>query len=209
MKKVLALLLLFYAVTMAHGQIIRNSSFVSTEQGTEYFTLCEPGYQAPVYMDTNDYPGVIRAAKDLITDIGRVTGTEPALKTGHLPSEGKVVIAGTMGKNTIIDKLIKKKKIDRSALAGKRETFIITLVEKPIRGIDRALVIAGSDKRGTIYGLYEVSAQIGVSPWYWWADVPVKKKSNIYIKPGVYSPGEPAVRYRGIFINDEAPALSG
>ena len=83
------------------------------------------------------------------------------------------------------------------------------MIEKPLHGIDYALVIAGSDKRGTIYGIYEVSRQIGVSPWYWWADVPVKKKDSIYVKPGVYSCGEPAVRYRGIFINDEAPALSG
>src|SRR5690606_2334172 len=73
--------------------------------------------------------------------------------------------------------------------------------------IDEALVIAGSDKRGTIYGIYELSRQIGVSPWYYWADVPARKSKNIYIKRGIYTAGEPAVEYRGIFINDEEPAL--
>ncbi len=92
---------------------------------------------------------------------------------------------------------------------GKREKFIITLVDNPSSGIEKALVIAGSDKRGTIYGIYELSKQIGVSPWYWWADVPVMQQKNLYVQPGIYTDGEPAVRYRGIFINDEAPAFQG
>ena len=75
--------------------------------------------------------------------------------------------------------------------------------------LNSALVIAGSDKRGTIYGIYDLSEKIGVSPWYWWADVPVKKQSNLYVLPVAILQGEPKVKYRGIFINDEAPALSG
>ena len=76
-------------------------------------------------------------------------------------------------------------------------------------GIRSALVIAGSDKRGTIFGIYDVSEQIGVSPWYWWADVPVPHRAALFIKPGRYIEGEPAVKYRGIFLNDEAPSLTG
>jgi hypothetical protein len=76
-------------------------------------------------------------------------------------------------------------------------------------GIESALVIAGSDKRGTIYGIYDLSEQMGVSPWYWWADVPVAKKENVFVMPGTFTKGEPAVKYRGIFINDEAPCLTG
>ncbi len=78
-----------------------------------------------------------------------------------------------------------------------------------IDGADHVMVVAGSDKRGTIYGVYEISRQIGVSPWYWWADVPVRQQENLFVKPGVYTDGEPQVRYRGIFINDEAPAFQG
>lgn len=109
----------------------------------------------------------------------------------------------------IIRQLIKDKKISEKELAGKNEKYIISLLEHPQKGIARALVIAGSDKRGTIYGIYELSRQMGVSPWYWWADVPTVHRENVYIRPGSYSDGEPKVKYRGIFLNDEAPALSG
>ncbi|MFC2139009.1 glycosyl hydrolase 115 family protein, partial [Bacteroidota bacterium] len=87
--------------------------------------------------------------------------------------------------------------------------YIIEVIENPLPEVDRALVIAGSDKRGTIFGMFDVSAEMGVSPWYFWADVPVKTKENVYVKPGRFSKGEPKVKYRGIFLNDEAPALSG
>ena len=70
-------------------------------------------------------------------------------------------------------------------------------------------MIAGSDKRGTIYGIYDVSEQIGVSPWYWWADVPVQHQDALFVKPGAYVQGPPVVKYRGIFLNDEAPSLTG
>ena len=77
-----------------------------------------------------------------------------------------------------------------------------------MQGVENALVIIGSDKRGTIYGIYDLSEQMGVSPWYWWGDVPVQKKTNVYVKAGKYQQGEPSVKYRGIFLNDEAPDLS-
>ncbi len=83
------------------------------------------------------------------------------------------------------------------------------VIDKPFKGIDKALVIAGSDKRGAAYGTFEISKQMGVSPWYWWADVPVKKKDAIYIKKNIFLRDHPLVKYRGIFLNDEAPALSG
>lgn len=73
----------------------------------------------------------------------------------------------------------------------------------------RRVSITGSDRRGTIYGIYELSRQIGVSPWYWWADAPIAKHPYIYVKAGDYTDGEPAVKYRGIFINDESPSFTG
>ncbi|NJK98213.1 MAG: glycosyl hydrolase, partial [Bacteroidales bacterium] len=106
-----------------------------------------------------------------------------------------------------IDQLVKSKKLDVKDIEGQWETFLIQVVEKPMAGVDRALVIAGSDKRGTIYGIYDVSEQIGISPWYWWSDVPVAHKEALWVKPGRYVQS-PSVKYRGIFINDEAPALS-
>jgi hypothetical protein len=98
---------------------------------------------------------------------------------------------------------------DTAPIAGKWESFLIQAVPKPLPGVAGALVIAGSDKRGTIYGIYDLSEQIGVSPWYWWADVPVGHRDALFVKPGRFVQGEPAIKYRGIFLNDEAPALSG
>src|SRR5690606_26788754 len=120
-----------------------------------------------------------------------------------------LIIVGTLGESSLIGQLVKDGKIKASELEGKWEKFLIVPVKNPMEGVDNALVIVGSDKRGTIFGMFELSGQMGVSPWYWWADVPVKVRKNIYVKSGKHTIGEPDVKYRGIFINDEAPALSG
>jgi len=170
------------------------------------FPLVEPAKPTSLFTSDNDYPGVLRAAGDLQQDIERVTNTKPQLLSSK-PSGKEVVLIGTIGKSEIIDELISKGKLKVSDVKGKWESFVTTVIDKPMDGVERALVIAGSDKRGTIYGIYDLSKQIGVSPWYWWADVPPKKSSSLYIQPGRYVQGEPPVKYRGIFINDEEPAL--
>src|SRR5690606_11291389 len=116
---------------------------------------------------------------------------------------------GTVGHSALLDQLVKAGRIDVSEIEGKWEAHLNQVVDNPWPGIERALVIAGSDKRGTIYGIYELSEQIGVSPWYFWADVPVEQRDALYVQAGRRVQGEPAVKYRGIFINDEAPALTG
>jgi hypothetical protein len=183
-----------------------TESFISTESGA--FTIYIKGKCAPLLVSSKEWPGVIRAFKDLQSDIGKVTSSIPEIYTDQIPKSKEVIIAGTIGKSNFIDDLIRKKKIDISGVEGKWETFVIQLVKKPFKGVKKALIIAGSDKRGTIYGIYEVSRQIGVSPWYWWADVPVEKKDAVYVKTGRYSDGPPSVKYRGIFLNDEAPDLT-
>jgi hypothetical protein len=161
-----------------------------------------------IYVDANDHAGVVRAAGDLQADVARVTRRTPAI-TNRIPSGGNLIIVGTIGKSATIDRLIREKKIDVSSVAGKWESFLIQVVSRPLPGVANGLIIAGSDKRGTIYGIYDLSEQIGVSPWYWWADVPTQPRSAIFVKPGRHVQGPPAVKYRGIFLNDEAPALSG
>lgn len=151
-----------------------------------------------IFVDNNDCKGVLTAAKNLATDINKVCGSATDIVTN---SSNAQIIAGTIGHSQAIDKIMKQRKSDMKQLKGKREMFIIT-----VEG--NQLVIAGSDRRGTIYGIYELSRQIGVSPWYYWADTPIEKHSRIYINKGVYTDGEPAVRYRGIFLNDEAPCLT-
>ncbi len=145
---------------------------------------------ATIGYSDQEYEGVKMAIQNLRQDMQRVLGSLPAES-----SDAPTILIGTVGKNKEIDKL------KLSDLKGKREKFIITTV-------GRQLVIAGSDKRGTIYGIYELSRQLGVSPWYWWADAPVVAHDNAYILPGSFTDGEPAVEFRGIFLNDEAPCLT-
>ncbi|WP_263355228.1 glycosyl hydrolase 115 family protein [Acidicapsa acidisoli] len=182
---------------------------MSTTPSKDGFTLAAGGHTAMIDVDRGDYPGVIRAAHDLQADIERVTGLSPHYLNDKESARGEVVLIGTISKSAIIDRLIREHRLDVSTVQGKWESTLVQVVEKPMPGVARALVIAGSDKRGTIFGIYDLSEQIGVSPWYWWADVPVVHKNALYITTGRYIQGEPAVKYRGIFLNDEAPALTG
>jgi hypothetical protein len=178
--------------------------------GAGAFALVQGGAAAPLLVCPADWPGVVRAVGDLSDDIKRVTYVQSAvIQKVSGPRDQDVVLIGTIGKSAEIDDLIRRHKLDVSGLAGKWESAVTTIVDHPIRGIRRALVIAGIDKRGTIFGIYDLSEQIGVSPWYWWADVRVPHRSQLYVEPGRHMQEEPAVKYRGIFLNDEAPSLTG
>jgi hypothetical protein len=185
--------------------------YVTTDWHTGDFSLVKQKVAAPLYVDTSDYPGVIRAVGDLQQDILRVSGTSPAILNSPHPhiSGTRPVIIGTLGRSAAIDELIRAGKLDTRPIAGKWESFMIQVVESPFPNVAQCLVIAGSDKRGTIYGIYDLSEQIGVSPWYWWADVPAVHRDVLSVKAGKYIQGPPAVKYRGIFLNDEAPSLTG
>ena len=173
------------------------------------FAIVARAAASSIYFDSADYPGVLRAAGDLQGDIALVTGVTPAMTNSKSDLPTHAIIIGTIGKSPIIDALVRGGKINVAAIAGKWESFLTQVVPNPLPGVASALVIAGSDKRGTIFGIYDLSEQIGVSPWYWWADVPVHHKDALFVKPGAYVQGPPAVKYRGIFLNDEAPSLSG
>ena len=154
----------------------------------------------------NDMATIRLAAHALLKDIKSVSGATATLTSdaGFLKKADTArpaILVGTIGHSAAIDQLVKQKRINGNLLKGKREKFIITLT-------DGQLVIAGSDRRGTIYGIYELSQQMGVSPWYDWADVPIEHHDSIFVNKGIYTDGEPAVRYRGIFLNDEAPCLT-
>jgi hypothetical protein len=184
-------------------------SYVSVVRHPGAFTLSAEGKSAPIWVSAHDYPGVTRIARLLQQDIRRVSDAEPALLSDGSALTKEMVLVGTLGKSPVIDRLVREKKINAEKVSGRWETFLIQTVDRPMKGVDHALVIAGSDKRGTMYGMLDLSLHIGVSPWYWWADVVPEKRKEIYILPGRYTNGEPKVKYRGIFINDEAPALTG
>lgn len=160
-----------------------------------------------ILFDSTDNKGVLRAVKNLITDFQKVTGTSPIIV--NRSDKNVKLIVGTLDNSELIKTLVENGDIKAEELKGKREKYIITIVKNALGSGQSALVIAGSDKRGAIYGVYELSKQIGVSPWYYWADVPVAKRNSIYIKKGIYTDGEPSVKLRGIFLNDEAPCLTG
>jgi hypothetical protein len=150
-----------------------------------------------------------RAAELISQDLEMLTGQKTTIITTWPKSSDHLIIIGSVDSSEIIKQLAAEKKIQINGLTGQWEKFLIQTVKDPVRGIRNALIITGSDKRGTAYAVFELSKQMGVSPWYWWADVPVKKKKEIYIQNGQYVDGSPSVKYRGIFINDEAPAFSG
>jgi hypothetical protein len=157
------------------------------------------GHPRGVLTDPNDDAGVLRAAANLRADLGRVGGGAPGAAG---------IIAGTIGRNPIVDRLIREGRLDVSGVRGQWEAYAWQVVDRPAPGIARALVIAGADRRGTIFGIYDLSRAAGVSPWSWWADVPVAHRDRLFVTAGRRI-DRPRVRYRGIFINDEDPALLG
>ena len=179
-------------------------TFVVFTPEPHHFPLITKGAPCSIVMDTAEDEGVKMAISNLQQDIRQVCNNQPAL-LNNIPAKRCVIIGNYH--SAIIQKLIAAGKIDKEQLINKNEKFLLQVIAKPADGVDEALVIAGSDKRGTIYGIYELSKQMGVSPWYWWADVPVIQQENVYIKPGIYTDGEPKVEYRGIFINDEWPSF--
>jgi hypothetical protein len=210
MRKLPVLVLFAALVAAAPSSLlaIGQTRYIETTGSRGSFALVGPRGASTIYVDVADWPGVIRAVSDLQADIQRVTTLSPAVvhdANGRRPE--LMVLVGTIGKSPLIDQLIRERKIDVSGIQGKWESFFLQTLENPLPGITNALVIVGSDKRGTIYGVYDLSEQIGVSPWYWWSDVTPDHKDALYVTAGKYQQGEPSVKYRGIFLNDEKPDL--
>ena len=166
------------------------------------FPLIERGVPVAVVTDPADARGIQIAAETLREDFARVCG-QKAPEAGS-----RAILAGSVN-SPLIRGLAARGLVDLSALKGQYESYFISTLGQMVPGYDDALVIVGADMRGTIYGLYEISEQIGVSPWYDWADVPVQHRETLSLAPGTYVAPQPAVRYRGIFLNDEAPCLTG
>ena len=205
--KVIAML--FFVGLSITSYAINPEKYVVNQQAPENFPLVSKRKIASILVSENDFKGVLRVTGHLENDFFKVADLHPKRISKISEASDFVIIIGTLGKSEIIDQFVREGKIDGSQLKGKWEKFTTQIVDNPSKGIKKALVIAGSDKRGTIYGIYDLSSQMGISPWYFWADVPVQKQSELHVLPGIHTKNEPKVKYRGIFINDEAPALSG
>jgi hypothetical protein len=171
--------------------------------GNSEFPITSEKSIASIYVDTSDFISVKKTASVFAEDVERVTGKRPELVFSGKKFPQYVVIIGTVDNNELIKELVKSKKLNIDSIQGKWEQYIIKTIEKPFAGVKQALVIAGSDRRGTAYGVFTVSENIGVSPWYWWADVPIQKIPYLSLKAIDFTSKSPSVKYRGIFINDE------
>ncbi|KAJ6476888.1 hypothetical protein C8R45DRAFT_906591 [Mycena sanguinolenta] len=187
-----------------------QESCVSFRSSASAFSIASNRKAAPLILSSDDWPGVQRAAQDFAADINRVTGITPTVAnvSATAPSRSSLpVIIGTLGKSSLIDQIVNTTKLDVSSIENTWEAFMTRVVENPLPGIDKAYLMIGADKRGTIFAMYDHSEQFGVSPWYWWADVPPAQHSALFVTPTGCSHGAPSVKYRGIFLNDEQPAL--
>ncbi len=201
MRSVLILLLLPY---FSFSQL-RVSSTAENEKS--YFSIVTNSEVADVYVAPSESYLVRKSADFLVSDVEKVAGKKPVLISSEDQFRKKVILVGSIGNSPMIDELISSKRLDVDLISDQWERFVIQTVDKPFDGVDEALVIVGSDRRGVAYGVFSLSEQIGVSPWYWWADVPIKKRDNLFIEKSRFVSIGPAVKYRGIFINDESPAL--
>jgi hypothetical protein len=180
---------------------------VCARAGQGSFPLILNGGPAALLIEPSANSAVRLAGDNFATDLERVSGRMPARLTEPGSAQGNLIVAGVVGQSAAIDGLVRDRKIEVSDLAGRWEAYRHIVVENPWPGVRRALVIAGSDRRGAVFGLYDLSEKIGVSPWHWFADVPVERKKELHLTAGSRL-DQPKVRYRGFFINDEAPAFS-
>jgi len=177
---------------------------VCARAGTGSLALIDRGQPIAVRIDDGDFEAVRHAAQALREDLHAVSGNDAA----PADASGTAIIAGTLGHSATIDRIVRERGIDVSGVAGTWEAYLLQVVDAPAPGVDRALIVVGADRRGTAFGLYELSRRIGVSPWTWWADVAPPRQTSLHIAPGRFVDA-PSVRYRGLFINDEDPALGG
>lgn len=202
-KNLLLAYVLTLLVTQTYAQQDLPEISVVGNHHAESFPLVHDGIAVPILYDPEDASVVKIATAAFQKDVKRVTGVSPELKSNQNAVGDYVVMVGTLGQSSLITEMADAGKVDASSIEGQWETFSITLIDEPLPHVKKGLLIMGSDPRGTAYGVFELSKLIGVSPWYWWADVPIQTQENLYVLSGTHVVGPPSVKYRGIFLNDE------
>ncbi len=170
------------------------------------FALIAGGRPASLHIDASADSAIRHVADNFAADLERVGGRAPQRIARLADARGPLVLIGVLGKSAAIDGLVSAGKIDAADITGHWEAYRQIVVDKPYPGVPRALVIVGADRRGAVFGTYDISQKIGVSPWHWWADIPVQRRRNVHLTAGSLR-DQPKVKYRGFFINDEEPGF--
>lgn len=186
-----------------HSQI--NISTSENEIGN--FPIVSNSGEATILYNSSENILIKKSAEFLAEDIKKITDRKPTISEAQEATDSNMIILATVGNNSLVNDLIDQGRINVDPIKGQWERFIIQTIKDPFPGVKNALVIIGSDKRGVAYGVFSLSEKMGVSPWYWWADVPPKKSDFLSLEPLEYVSDVPSVKYRGIFLNDESPAL--
>lgn len=196
-NKILILIAACMSVINAFSQIQ-----ISNEATINSFPLVCQGEPTPLYVSPSEDLAVKKVADLFVQDLENVTTVKGNVKYANIIKDKRAIVLATIGKNKWVDRLIKSKKIDVSSIKNGWEQYMIVTLDEPQQGVEQTLLVLGSDKRGAAYGLLSISENMGVSPFYWWADIPVKHMQEVYLT-GKYTSRQPTVKYRGLFINDE------
>ena len=199
----LKLILCILGVTLCFPVVMAQVSLGSGSSKANEFTVVSSKANARLFFDEHDFEVVKKVADLFSNDVRMITGKAIQVGTTKDKLASNSIIVGTLGHNELINKLVAKNKLDVSSLKNRWESYLIEIVCNPLPGVGKALVVVGSDRRGTAYGLFSISEAMGISPWYWWADAPVVKRQELSLKVDRIIAKEPTVKYRGIFINDE------
>ncbi|MDW7693001.1 glycosyl hydrolase 115 family protein [Flammeovirgaceae bacterium SG7u.111] len=198
MKKIILGALLLPQVLLAQIKLTDH-----VQRNDTSFPIADSKTASTIYYDPTDFKLIDKVSHLFASDIELVSRKQPLIISTDNKLKGNLIIVGTIGKNRLIDKLIAEKKLSVDSVKNEWERFTIQTIDKPFKGVQKALIIAGSDKRGVAYGVFTLSELMGVSPWSYWADVPVKKSEELYIEDISFTSKAPSVKYRGIFLNDE------
>lgn len=202
---------LLFIGSIAYAQVNGNNLAITSNAVVNSFPLFNSVVTPTFYYDSKDAKVVQIAAEAFVNDINLISGKQIKLNTGNKITGNYSIIAGTIGQSKLIDELIKNKAVNVTTIKGKWECFTIQIIKsKPkVKGSKASaswrmggLIIAGSDRRGTAFGIFHLSRLMGVSPFVWWADAVPERKDQLFIS-GNYTSSTPSVQYRGIFINDE------
>src|SRR5690606_525551 len=175
---------LFLTVDRLQAQVMLSES---NKLSKNSFPLADRNLSVAIYYDADEQTAVKTSVHLFAEDIKRVTGNTVSVRTVNDKRTKNMVLVGTLGQNKLIEQLVKNKKITVDGLEGGWEQYTIQVVENPFPQVEKALVVVGSDRRGASYGLFSISEVIGVSPWYWWADVPVKKRDKLQLEVNTFT----------------------